>query len=566
MSTDRDTTLLRIAEQVSDAASVDWDEASGADPALTPTLEGLRRVEAVADAFRSASDDGSFEANGELRGWGRLDVLELIGSGSFGDVYRARDPLLGREVALKLRRPVADRGETSARRALDEGRRLARVRHPNVLTVHGADIDDGRVGLWTELIDGPNLRDIVGEHGPLDPATAIDAAIAVCRALNAVHAADLIHGDVKASNVFRDADGRIVLGDFGSAAELDSAGAVSGSPASLAPERLRGAPAEPASDIYSVGVMLYFLLSGRYPVEGADVEELLDRHERFGPVPLGGVRPELPTALTELVDRVVDTDPARRFATARELERALEHAQATLVAPTPAPGTRPKRSERDAKPKRLGAWSVVLAMSAAALVGVVGWGLLSTSPAAPLVADATLFLDSSDGPVVLDNGSTVNPGDHLYLEIEAEASVHVYVANEDEAGAVFTLFPIPGLDLANPVPPGRHRLPGTVGGAPNDWQVTSAGGVETFLVIASGGPIPEIEQRLASWSAASAARAVGSTSTAAPNLRGIGGLSASPGASGDHARLDALQSELAGLAGTGQPPWSKRIMLRSLDE
>jgi tRNA A-37 threonylcarbamoyl transferase component Bud32 len=565
MSTDPDSELLKIAEKVSDAESVDWDEASGAHPALTPTLEKLRRVEAVAGAFRAASPNSRDESNGELRVWGRLDVLELIGSGSFGEVYRARDPLLDREVALKLRRATADDDASSARRALDEGKRLARVRHPDVLTVHGADEDDGRVGLWTELVDGPDLREVVDGHGPLNSAEAVTAAIAVCRALNAVHGADLVHGDVKASNVFRDRDGRIVLGDFGSASELDSSGTVSGSPVALSPERLRGAPAEPASDLYSVGVLLFFMLSGRYPVEGTGVEDLLDRHERVGPVPLGALRPELPSALTELVDRAVDADPARRFTTARELEHALERVQAALTAATRAPATTPEQPERSVRPTRLRTWSVVLAMSAAALLGVVGWGLLSPAPNAPLTTDATLVLDRPGGPVVLEDGSAVSPGDHLYLELETGSPVHVYVANEDDAGDIFTLFPIPGLDLANPLPPGRHRLPGTVGGATTDWQVTSAGGVETFLVIASAEPIPEIERRLARWAVASAARAVSSTAGTEPDLRGIGGLSAPPGP-GDGARLEELQRELAERDDTGRRLWSRRIMLRSSQE
>ena len=364
MNTDRETELLKIAEKVSDASAVDWGEASGAYPELAPTIAGFQNVETVADAFRSATGDADEPDTVDLRVWGRLDVLELIGAGSFGEVYRARDPLLDREVALKLRKSTSADDDAGNRRALEEGRRLARVRHPNVLTVHGADADHGRVGLWTELIDGPNLRDIIGEHGTLPPAEAVAAAISACRALNAVHAADLVHGDVKASNVFRDAGGRIVLGDFGSAAELDSTSVVSGSPLTLAPERLRGAPAEPASDVYSVGVLLYFMLSGRYPVEGTDVESLLEQHESSGPVPLAAPRPDLPPALGDLVDRAVDADPAKRFTTARELEHALSEVLDELNTPSPSPEpTAPPTSRR-----QIVAWSGALALTVAAFV------------------------------------------------------------------------------------------------------------------------------------------------------------------------------------------------------
>lgn len=559
MNTDRNPELLKIAEKVSDAKPVDWGEASGAFPALEPTLSGLQHVEAVVNAFRSISHDATETAPLGLSAWGRLDVFELIGAGSFGEVYRARDPLLDRDVALKLRKSSSGDDETSHRRALDEGKRLARVRHPNVLSVFGADVDRGRVGLWTEFIDGPNLRDIIGTHGVYEPVEAITTAIAVCRALNAVHKADLVHGDVKASNVFRDADGRIVLGDFGSAAELDSSGAVSGSPVTLAPERLRGAPAAPASDVYSVGVLLYFMLSGRYPVVGTTVEELLEQHDRSGPIPLGAVSPDLPVDIADLVNRAVDADPARRFTTAGELERALEKTLAVENRPTKTQTKNAAAKNR----RQTRMWSVVLVAAALAVVAFLGRAALSPPQVEPLLTDARLMLDAADGPVTLEDGASIAPGDHLFLEIEANAPVHVYIANEDEAGAVFTLFPIPGLDLENPLPAGRHRLPGTIDGTANDWQVTSAGGTETFLVVAASAAIPELEQRISAWAAASAGRAVNAATGQAPTLRGVGGLSTAPGANGDGARLGELQDQLSEMKKNGHPVWSRRIVLNS---
>jgi len=559
MNTDPDTELLKIAEAVSDAESVDWDEASGAHPALTPTLTGLQQLEAVADAFRSASSDAEDPGSDGLRVWGRLDVLELIGAGSFGEVYRARDPLLDREVALKLRKESSGDEAAGDRRAIEEGRRLARVRHPNVLTVHGADVDQGRVGIWTELVDGPDIRNIIGEHGVLEPTDAVTVAMAVCRALNAVHEADLVHGDVKASNVFRDADGRVVLGDFGSASELDSTGIVSGSPVSLSPERLRGAGAEPASDVYSVGVLLYFMLSGRYPVEGIDVKEILEAHELSGPIPLAVPCQDLPVDLTDLVDRVVAADPSRRFATAGELERALE--RVSVAGNDPIPAT--KKSIPPPNKRQIRMWLGVLAVAALAVVVFLVGTAISPPPTQILLADARLMLDSVDGPIALEDGASIAPGDHLYLEIEAETPVHVYIANEDETGAIFTLFPVPGLDIENPIPAGLHRLPGTIGGTANDWQVTSAGGAETFLVVAASEPVAEIERRIAEWAVASADRVVNTNLEDGPTLRGVGGLSAAPGATGEGVRLSELQGQLSKIEKGGQTLWSRRIVLNS---
>ncbi len=559
MSTDPDTELLRLAEAVSDAEAVDWDQESGAHPALTPKLAGLQRVAAVADAFRSASSDADCQDTNELSVWGRLDVLELIGTGGFGEVYRARDPFLDREVALKLRKPSPEDDGLSDRHALDEGRRLARVRHPNVLTVHGADSDRGRVGIWTELIDGPNMHDIVAENGSVEPAKAVTAAVAISRALTAVHGADLVHGDVKASNVFRDADGRIVLGDFGSASELDSTGVISGSPVSVAPERLRGAAAEPASDVYSLGVLLYFMLSGRYPVEGEDIATILRRHEVDGPVPIGKRRPDLSLNLANLVDRAVAADPSRRFATAIEFERALE---GVLSADDPSQ-SRPTATPTGPYRRQLRLWSGVLVLASIAVILFLGRIAFSPPSAKPIVTEARLMLDATDGPVVLEDGASIAPGDRIYLEIEAEAPVHVYVANEDETGAVFTLFPVPGLDIENPIPAGRHRLPGTINGAANDWQVTSAGGTETFLVVAAPKPVPEIEQRIAAWAVASANRAVNRSREEGPTLRGVGGLSAAPTTGTEGTRLSELQRRLDEIEKDGQILWSRRIALRS---
>ncbi|MEN8163159.1 MAG: protein kinase [Acidobacteriota bacterium] len=564
MSTDPDPDLLRLAEAVSDVKSVDWEEASGAHPALAATLEGLQGLEAVAEAFRSASTEAAKSGLDRLPVWGRLQVLKLIGRGAFGEVYRARDPLLDREVALKLRVPTFDDDEASNRRALDEGRRLARVRHPNVLIVHGADIDRGRVGIWTELVDGPNMREIVAERGALDPEEAVVSAVALCRALKAVHGADLVHGDVKASNVFRGADGRIVLGDFGAASELDSSGFLSGSPVSLSPERLRGAAAEPSCDLYSLGVLLYFLLSARYPVEGEDIGAILERHEGLGPVPLGERRSGLPACLTDLVDRAVATNPALRFSTAAEFENALEK----LSVGGAEMRRHSKAAERKIERRSLGTWSGILAVAAMVVVAVVFFGRTFLSPAAtqPLVADARLVLDAAEGPVVLEDGAVISPGDRLFLEIEARAPVHVYVANEDETGAIFTLFPVPGLDLGNPIPAGLHRLPGAIDGAVNDWQVTSAGGIETFLVMAAPGPVAELEQRLAAWTSASSDREVSYSQDSGPTLRGVGSLTAALPAANEGARLAELQQELSDFASKDGALWSQRFVLRSVDE
>jgi len=149
--------------------------------------------------------------------WGPLIVLEKLGRGSFGDVYRAWDPRLDRAVALKL--IPASGSEDLDSPFIEEGRLLARVRHPNVLTVYGAERIEGRVGIWTEYVKGETLAQEVARRGPLTSEEAARIGVDVCRALAAVHAAGLLHRDVKAQNILRDPTGRIVLSDFGTGIE-----------------------------------------------------------------------------------------------------------------------------------------------------------------------------------------------------------------------------------------------------------------------------------------------------------------------------------------------------------
>jgi tetratricopeptide (TPR) repeat protein len=316
--------LQQAAERLADAAPV---EAEGAPPAtghLASRLDKLKLIESLGRAFRAAAQPDSAPAAAlPARTWSHLRLLSKLGEGSFGEVYRAHDPVLDRDVALKLSKSAWAPGE---RRYLEEARRLAKVRHPNVVAVHGAEVHDGRVGLWTDLVEGETLEQLLTRAGPLDAREVALIGADVCRALAAVHAQGLVHGDVKASNVMRDRDGRVVLMDFGTVKEVSPGrGAVvtRGTPAVLAPELLRGEPPTPAADLYSAAVLLYQLVSGRYPVEGASVAEILGQHAAGAARPLRDVQPGVPVLLARVVEQALDGDPRRRPASAADMERAL---------------------------------------------------------------------------------------------------------------------------------------------------------------------------------------------------------------------------------------------------
>ena len=235
---------------------------------------------------------------------------------------------LDREVALKLLRSDPAGEDSSGQDVIEEARLLARVRHPHVVTVYGADRHDDRVGLWMELIHGRPLdRDIV-ERGPQSAQEAAVVGLAVCEGLAAVHQAGLVHRDVKAGNVMREDAGRIVLMDFGTGCPLADPKylvrlELVGTPLYAAPEIFEGRPATPASDLYGVGVLLYYLVTGFYPTAGATTEDVREAHQRGERRPLRDARPDLPAAFVAVVERALSADPHDRFSSAGAMEAAL---------------------------------------------------------------------------------------------------------------------------------------------------------------------------------------------------------------------------------------------------
>ena len=359
--------LEPLAENLAGGAAVDWEAAESSE--LTAShkalLRQLRAIAQIASAHERvareadvlldpvAMETGRAIADtvgqGEPRTWGQLILRSYLGRGSFGDVYRAWDPRLDREVALKLLTPSAT-GETArSSKVISEGRALARVRHPNVVTVYGADQIGGRIGVWMEFVEGRTLAQRIAADGPLAPAETAAIGADLARALAAVHKAGLLHRDVKAQNVMCEAGGRIVLTDFGTAIpheEKEPAGGavfegtpavdtppstitprratLAGTPLYLAPEVLDGAAQTSRSDIYALGVLLFHGLTGIFPVTGRTLREVHERHREGQRTSLSEARSDLPLALVSVVDRALAPDPAARSQTADEMAAALD--------------------------------------------------------------------------------------------------------------------------------------------------------------------------------------------------------------------------------------------------
>jgi serine/threonine-protein kinase len=350
--------LAPVAENLAGGAAVDWDAADSSQITAShkAVLQQLRAIARIARAharFAREADPplATTDADGELRTWGQLIIRSHVGRGSFGDVYRAWDPRLDREVALKLLTPPATAETAQNSTVISEGRALARVRHLNVVTVYGADQVSGRIGVWMEFVEGRTLAQRIAAEGPLTPAETAAIGADLARALAAVHKAALLHRDVKAQNVMCEAGGRIVLMDFGTAIPhetQDPAGdtaietasatdappgaiaprraALAGTPLYLAPEVLEGAAQTPRTDIYALGVVLFHALTGSFPVTGPTLREVHARHREGQRTPLSAARSGLPPALVSVVDRALAPDPAERCQTADEIAEALDAA------------------------------------------------------------------------------------------------------------------------------------------------------------------------------------------------------------------------------------------------
>lgn len=477
MSIDARFMTRRIASAIADEQPVDWGTAERALGTDAKALENLRVLHDVASAMRSIHGQAPRESDARfLFKWGPLEVSASLGQGQTGEVFRAFDPVLQRDVALKLRaqrNPLSDPGNAQL---LDEARQLARIRHRNVLAVYGAAVHDGRAGIWSELIDGRTLSEMVENDGVFGAEEALRIGLDVARALGVVHAQGLVHGDVKAENVMRERGGRIVLMDFGASARQEDFAArlsISGTRRYLAPEVLDGASPDVRSDLYALAVLLHYLLSGTYP-----------RGNEHSLVALAQRRPDLPASLCAQLDAMLAADPAQRP------QNAAAFAHVLL-------GHMPGRPAAQANATRR-LWITAAATILAALViGVTANAL--NSPAWRIEAR---FIDAASQTTMAD-GAAVQLGDTLSVRLHATRPTHVYVLNEDSNGEVNVLFPLDGLEQHNPLPGGHeHHLPGAVQGRELAWEIASAAASESFVLIASADPLPELGERVARMQAA----------------------------------------------------------------
>src|SRR5436190_16334068 len=265
---------------------------------------------------------------------GRYRITSRIGTGGMADVYCAHDEHLGRDVALKMLHRRFAQDQEFVERFRREASAAAGLSHPNVVGVYDRGEYDGTYYIAMEFLRGRTLKELILQEAPLDQVRALDITVQILRAAGFGHRRGVIHRDFKPQNVIIDDEDRVKVTDFGiaraGASEITETGSIMGTAQYLSPEQAQGTAAEEASDLYSIGVMLYELLTGRLPFDGDSAVAVALRHLTEPPPPLHQLRPDIHPALEAVVMQALSKEPRERFQDGDAFIAALEHVRPQL--------------------------------------------------------------------------------------------------------------------------------------------------------------------------------------------------------------------------------------------
>jgi hypothetical protein len=431
-----DTTLRAEAESLLSASNATGDFMA------QPAIDRLAQV--------LAGDGLSLQPGRRI---GVYTIVRQLGFGGAGEVWRAKDERLGRDVAIKVLLPHLSTDTEKLRRFAEEARAAGTLNHPNILTVHDVGEHDGTPYLVSECLEGRSLRERL-KAGPMSVAEATSVALGIAQGLAAAHERGIIHRDLKPENTFLKSDGGTKLLDFGLAklklpaasgrkdADDTALSMIAGTAAYMAPEQARGESSDPRSDLFALGVMMYEMLGGQHPFRGASVFETLHAILTKEPADLLEVNERVPPALGRIVMRLLQKSPEARFQSARDLAWSL--AQATEGTTRPA-------ADRTAAPQSAGArrsrwlW-IAVPMAVAAAVGM-GWWLAEQSPRSVPAGALTRFSWAvpagtalSSVPVVAPDGRLIaytgkdSTGERLFVRalesLDAQAIAAAHEASE----------------------------------------------------------------------------------------------------------------------------------------
>jgi Tol biopolymer transport system component len=326
---------------------------------------------------------------------GPYEIVAPLGAGGMGEVYRARDTVLKREVAVKILPDSYSYDPERLRRFQQEAEAAATLNHPNILTIHHVGQQDGISYIVTELLQGDTLREKL-RGGPLPVRTAIDYAVQIARGLATAHEKGIVHRDLKPENLFVTRDGRVKILDFGLAkltqpqpssvatvSEETTPGIVMGTVGYMSPEQVRGKPADSRSDIFSFGAVLFEMLTGNRAFHGATSADTMSAILNLDP-PVSQLTAIQPPGLQRIISHCLQKDPVQRFHSAADLAFAIE------ALSDPSSATRPAMPVRDSQALRWAKWIVAAALFFAAVS--IGW-YRHRSSSATRSGSGTLLLD-----------------------------------------------------------------------------------------------------------------------------------------------------------------------------
>src|SRR5438477_1288663 len=258
---------------------------------------------------------------------GKYRIVERVGEGAMGVVYRATDPVLNRTVAIKVMCDAVARDDDLRGRFLREAQAAGSLQHPNVITIYDFGEVDGHLYIAMEFVEGQDVAELLAHQVPLTVTHKLDIAIGVLQGLAFAHKRGIVHRDIKPANIRVDEDGNARIMDFGVAhlasSEMTRTGVVIGTPSYMAPEQILGGKVGPEADIFSVGAVLYELLTGTRPFAGGPLQAVMHRVLSESPLPLDIAAPSLPARLNEVVMRALAKEPEKRYASALSMANDL---------------------------------------------------------------------------------------------------------------------------------------------------------------------------------------------------------------------------------------------------